>query len=262
MGARHTAQPTSAQPVAAGAPNRTRTPSRRAKRADLVRLARWTASEAVLIASEASPFKAAVRRGAPGVVVIAGENASGKSLFLRVMCAKAAAMATKKILPITVSIRERTGGGTYEMSRMRQTFMFGDEIENSTGANSVRVVVAAFRNLDKEGRNTLLALDEPELGLSDGYARALGTYIGEQARTVPEACSGVIVVTHSRSLVEGLIRGLGEHPTFAQLGVETADLDAWLTEHEVRSTADLLALPDVGLDRWRTLNKIFDDARR
>jgi hypothetical protein len=96
-----------------------------------------------------------------------------------------------------------------------------------------------------------------EIGLSDGYAEALGEMIGlKSTQTGPNAC-GVMVVTHSRRLVRGLIRGLGAVPTFMTMSAGHDDVDAWLDAEETRSVDDLLALKDVGLERWRAIEKLL-----
>jgi hypothetical protein len=219
--------------------------------------ARWVAAESMLFNDSGSPFRAAVS-GSARLLVVTGENASGKSLFVRVMAARL--QQTEKVLPVTISIRERTGAGTSEVSGMRRVFMFGDEHEQSTGATSVNVVHNGFKNVD---RPSILILDEPEIGLSEAYAQALGTFIGEQAKDVPKQCIGVMVVTHSRPLVGGLIAGYGRRPTHvAVFPVEVpqkAGVTGWLDHVEERSVEDLLALRDVGLERWRKVNKLLKE---
>lgn len=221
-------------------------PTRKPARVNLPRLAQWVAEESVLF-EDGSPFVASVASGDPKLLVVTGENASGKSLLFRVLSAK---INQAKATPVTLSIRERAGSGGSDMGGIRRVLMFGEESEQSTGATSVTSIKSAFeQNLDRPG-GTVLGLDEPELGLSEGYASALGMYIGQQTRSIPAACAGVVVVTHSRPLVRGLIDGYGARPTHVALGCE-ADLDRWLDEPEVRSVEDLLALSDVGLERWR-----------
>ena len=198
-------------------------------------------------AEDGTPFRAHVMDGDPHLMVIAGENASGKSLFFRLLALR---LHADGLTPVQISIRERTGSGTYEMAEFRRHVMFGDEHEQSTGATSVRTIANAFeRNLAREG-GTVLLLDEPELGLSDAYAAAMGTWIGEQTRARASECAGVVVVTHSRTLVGALGAAYGQVPTFVATGA-TVNLDEWLTTPEVRSVLDLLALPEVGLERWR-----------
>lgn len=219
-------------------------------------LARRVATDSLLFADAASPFTCAVADGAPTLTVVTGENASGKSLLVRVI----GAIAHKaKILPVSVSIRERTGAGLGEMNGMRRIMMFGDESENSTGATSAKVVQTAFGNLEREN-GSLLILDEPEIGLAESYTRALGELIGQRTREIPAVCAGVVVVTHSRALVRGILDGFGAEPTHLAVAADQdaqAGLTRWLDVVEHRTVDELLALPSVGHERWRTVNQLL-----
>ena len=216
-------------------------------------IARWVVDESRVIADEESPFTATLLEGDQRVLLIVGENASGKSLAFRLIAQIA---KNHEILPITLSIRERTGAGTSGMEGMRRAFIYGEEGENSTGATSARVVEAGFRNVERDVP-CLLALDEPEIGLSDGYAEALGEFIGMNAIKTTEMCCGVIVVTHSRRLVSGLVKGMGTAPTMLDMSSSHDSVEAWIASSETRSVEELLALPDTGLERWRTVNKML-----
>ena len=167
------------------------------------------------------------------------------------------------IAPIMISIRERTGAGTFEMAAMRRVMMFGDESEQSTGATSARVIGTGFNTLHDRAQNNLpalLMLDEPEMGLSDGYAAAMGTYLAQQCKQMPDLACGVMVVTHNRGLVRALIEALGETPSFVKTG-DPASLEEWLEGERPRAVEELLALPTVGLERWRAVNRILQRLR-
>jgi hypothetical protein len=212
--------------------------------------AEWTAKESLLFNDEESPFRAAIDRHDPGLVVVTGENASGKSLFARIA---AAAVQKEGRLPVSVSIRERTGAGSSGGGGLRRVMMFGDEQEQSTGATSVKVLETAFKNLDRDG-GSMLILDEPELGLSEAYARALGELIGLRSLQAPQACIGVMVVSHSRPLIQGLLQGSGKEPSHVACAAEQepeAGLERWLDSSEHHSVDELLDLREVGHHRWK-----------
>lgn len=203
---------------------------------------------------EDAVFQGTFFPGDERLLIIVGENASGKSLFFRALSAWA--KKDHKVTGITISIRERTDS-TVPFRRM---FMFGEESEKSTGANSVHVIEAGFKNAESGGHGqTLLMLDEPEMGLSDGYARALGEYLGQRATTLTDSCQGVVVVTHSHSLVRGALTGLKVTPSFVHVGTTPKALDQWLEEPEHRTVDDLLKLNDVALERWRAIQKIMNE---
>lgn len=213
-------------------------------------IARWAVERSKLFGDE-SPFTASLHNADPRILLIVGENASGKSLAFRLI---AQMLGTEGATAITISIRERTGSGPGEMNHMRRAFMFGDEHDQSTGANSASVVEKGFSNTDRDKPNAL-ALDEPEMGLSDGYARALGEMIGSRSRTLHANCCGVIVVTHSRRLAQGLITGLGAEPTVLNLAPTPISASDWTATDEIRSVEDLKALPALALERFRAAHR-------
>jgi hypothetical protein len=219
----------------------------------LPEIAQWVCEESGLFADERSPFTATYTPGDDRVLLIVGENASGKSLAFRLASQIA---ASSNIMAITLSIRERTGGGLAEMGGMRRAMIFGDEESSSTGAISARVVESGFENL-KNRNASLLALEEPELGLSDGYARALGEFIGKKSRELPECACGVMVVTHSRSLGRGMMEGLGATPSFITMSDAYSSYDEWLETQEYRSVEDLLDLRNKAHENFRKIKKEF-----
>src|SRR4051812_33386132 len=82
-------------------------------------IARWIAEESMLFNNEDSPFRAAVAKGDTRLVVVTGENAGGKSLYVRV--AASMLRVQREGHTISVSIRERVGGGTSEMAASRRS---------------------------------------------------------------------------------------------------------------------------------------------
>ena len=220
-------------------------------------LARWVVEESAVLADERSPFHGGLVEGDPRLLLITGENASGKSLAFRLVAQIA---GDHGVEALTLSIRERTGGGTFEMARMRQGMIYGREETSSTGAVSARVVQSGFNNLSNRGP-AILGLDEPELGLSDGYAEALGEYIGRETAAIGGKACGVMVVTHSRRLAAGLVRGLGAEPTMIAM-LRDADQPSpsvadWIASRDERTVDELLALKDVSLDRFRATQALL-----
>jgi len=226
----------------------------------LIELTRHVLDRSLLWTHEELPFSAALEEGHPRVLVIAGENAAGKSLLAQCLASWA---RQQKMSPISVSIRERTGAGTFELAGMRRMMMFGDESEQSTGATSARVIGTAFRTLEsraQENVSGLLVLDEPELGLSDGYAGAMGTYLASQCLAMPDLACGVAIVTHNRALVRALGVGLNQQPTFVKTG-EAASFEEWLKGEQARSVEELLALPEVDRTQRRKVGAILEQLR-
>lgn len=227
--------------------------------ATMTQLAKDVAELSPLFNGEDAPFSCVVHAGDPRLLVVAGPNASGKSVFVQIL-AGWGRKAPYNWSPVTVSIRERTGAGLSEMAGMRRTFMFGDESEQSTGATSVGVALSGFKNIWTEGANKprLLVLDEPDMGLSEDYAFAMGQLIAaetEAAFPADKPCSGVVVVTHSRTLVEG-IRAWGVNPGFVSME-STMTLDEWLTNRQHRTLEDLKNLSNLGHERQRQVRALI-----
>lgn len=222
-------------------------------------LAKWVCEESAVMTDERSPFHGGLVEGDPRVLLITGENASGKSLVFRLVAQLAGGHGVEAM---TLSIRERTGGGTFEMAHMRRAMIFGEEETSSTGAVSARVVAAGFHNLSNRGP-AILGLDEPELGLSDGYAEALGEYIGTSAAAMTGNACGVMVVTHSRRLAQGLVRGLSAEPTMIAMLRNEDDVapsvTEWIAGRDERSVEDLLGLQDLALERFRATHRMLTD---
>lgn len=208
------------------------------------------------------PFSATLEVGHPRVLIVAGENCSGKSLLAQSLTSWA--KHHHGITNISVSIRERTGAGTFELAGMRRIMMFGDDSEQSTGAGSARVIDSAFQNLKSRADEThraILMLDEPELGLSEGYAGAMGRYIGSKALIMPDLSSGVAIVTHSRVLGRELAASLNEAPSFLMLN-GSIGLAEWLKGDPVRTVEELLGLPKLNHERWKLVNKVLERKRK
>lgn len=227
------------------------------KRATVAQVCQDLLADSRMWTHEKMPFVATLHPGHPRVVLVAGENSTGKSVFVEGVLGWG--HKHFKTSPLSVSIRERTGGGLYEGAAFRRAVMFGDEHEHSTGATSARVVETAFKNVQsraEEDKAAILVLDEPELGLSEGYACAMGSYLALQALAMHEKACGLVVVTHSRGLARNLAQSLGQAPTFVKLG-EPRSFDQWLESVETRSVQELLELGNKDLTGWRDINALY-----
>jgi hypothetical protein len=194
---------------------------------------------------EDCPFPSRLALTDSRVAILTGANATGKSLVFRHL----AAFGKKvKLSPMTLSIRERTGAGG---SGMLAAFIFGDEQQQSTGATSVGVAICGFANVRSRLEATppvpsLLMFDEPEMGLSQGYAMAMGIFLAQQVMSLPAQAPGLIVVSHSRSLVRKLAETLDQPPSFIHMGEKPQTLSQWLETEEVCSVDALMSLEDIG----------------
>lgn len=180
------------------------------------------------------------------ILLVAGDNASGKSLLVEYF--RSYSKYHHGTTSISISIRERTGSGLSDMAGMRRTMIFGDESEQSTGATSVSVLQAAFHNLDswtQSGKKVVMVLDEPELGLSDAYAHAMGLLIAKRMSEINSPEANLVVVTHSKGLAQGLAQGLGYPVPFIHMNEKLAMSD-WLERQSIKSVQELVDLKEAG----------------
>lgn len=148
------------------------------------------------------------------LVVVFGDNASGKSLMLTVFRAFIGIRSDSGAETLSVSMQSRTTSG------MAQVFMYADESYNSTGAASLQAVRGCFHNAERREHPVWLLFDEPDTGLSDRYASAFGAYLAQQVNSLPANIRGVVLVTHSRPLLRRLLAELNEPPHEVSMGVD------------------------------------------
>jgi len=171
--------------------------------------------------------------GASRLCLVLGPNASGKSLLRRLAVA---ACKAKHIEFMPVSMEFRTG----QQFGVGRVFVYGGtEMENSTGENSSRSVAGGIRTCRAKEAPHVIFWDEPDIGMSDGYARGMGRSIAEFAAAIPEHTVAAFVVTHRKALVREL---LAADPHVVFMGDESAaSLDEWLARDE--EPQDIEALP-------------------
>jgi hypothetical protein len=212
-----------------------------------------------LFASQGGPLVATFEEGDPEsrVLLIAGDNASGKSLMVRVLASR---LNGDKVEPLQVSMKYRT------MPGMHRAFMYGalgDE-EDSTGNVSLIAILGALTAAEDRKSPTWVMLDEPDTGLAEGYCTAMGAYLANFGNRLPlNHCQGLSVVTHSRKLVSSMLFSLDKKPHFLCFAdYEGGDLmQAWLEDERDRSIEDLLALGETSLKKFRSLNRVFASLR-
>lgn len=206
-----------------------------------------------LTANNEGPLHASLSKGDDNsrLLVMVGDNAGGKSLLIRFA---ATLLNQQNTEPLQVSMRYRTQSGIHRV------FMFGDEQEDSTGAVSLNAVEGAL--CTAKGRETpcWVMLDEPDIGLSDSYSRALGKYLAEHGNALPEKqFEALVVVTHSKTLVESLFEHTNLRPHFIAVGENQVGQspDGWLADKTERSVEELLKLHEKGTQTWRAVNAVF-----
>jgi len=184
--------------------------------------------------------------GALPLVVVVGPNAGGKSFFRRVIAALCQKAKAELLAP---SMEHRSQGG------MARAFVYGDESWESTGDISSHAILGGIRTAQGRSAPHVVFWDEPDIGLSDGYAAGAGEAIAAFAGALPAATRGVFVVSHRRRLLRPLA-ALAPH--YVHLGAEEAppSLAAWLAAEE--PTLPLDGLRAHAIERFQRIRAVME----
>ena len=188
------------------------------------------------------------------LVLVIGDNASGKSLLTSQMLNSGHKWTG--VSGYNIGMKSRT------MEGMARAFMYKPEEDNSTGATTVSAVVSGLRNClnhANEGKGMMIVLDEPTLGLSMRYERAMGEYVASIVKENKENDNfkGILLVTHSKDMIRAMIDN-GFEPSVVSVGKRLDSLSEWLDSAESASLDELLSLDKKGLDTWREVRKYFN----
>tara|TARA_B100002049_G_scaffold156523_1_gene116885 strand:+ start:37371 stop:38153 length:783 start_codon:yes stop_codon:yes gene_type:complete len=184
-------------------------------------------------------------------LILFGDNASGKSLI----CNLIEGIVAKEYTARSMSIKNRTSSG------VGRAFIFGDEGQQSTGETSIRAVKKALGGAEKEEEPSLIILDEPDLGLSSKYSRAMGRYIAQHIDALKEKGVYLILVSHSAPLIKAFIDESKDAPSTLGLNTDKA-IEEWLDDDTEKSVDDLLSLSKIAMRKEMGIDKAFDAARK
>ncbi len=181
------------------------------------------------------------------IIFIVGSNASGKSVVGKVIEFSA---NDENLTKRSCSMRNRTSG------LFGQRLIFGDEADSSTGMNSVQSAIMGIKStVDEE--NSILILDEPDLGLADEYSAALGQYIAESVNEHYSKIGLFVVITHSRTLIKYAIESLKKPYSSVYVGSLDKNFDDWLNEKFKPATIDeLLGLKNKNHETWKRIQNM------
>lgn len=189
-------------------------------------------------------------RGRGNFVVCLGENASGKSFFRRIVTA-ICREAKVEAIPVSMEGRGDSFGGM-------RGFVYGDESWQSTGENSSHTIRMGITTCKSRTSSHVVFWDEPDIGLSDGWAAGAGVAFRAFAEALPSHTLGAFVVSHSRALVREL---LPAEPHYIYFGSDPpATLKDWV-EAKVKPL-DIDKLGDVSHRRFKLIQAILDEVRK
>lgn len=187
------------------------------------------------------------------VLVVTGENASGKSLAFLVLNNLVRSFGKQDkidVLVMDIGMSRRANSG------IERAFIFGDEHLDSTGNISIKVIQTGVANSRSKDQYHYLMLDEPDIGVGEGYHNAIGQFLSEFAAALPERCLGLIVATHSRKITAKL---LDAGASSLRLGSDLRDVGDWVVNGDLeKSLDDLIDLKNVSLERFRGVSKMLN----
>lgn len=191
--------------------------------------------------------------GRDPLVVMVGDNASGKSFARRIINA-----LTRENKPYTEYMGISMEGRNSDMGGIKG-LIYGSEEWQSTGENSSGTVLVGITTCQSRTNDHVMVWDEPDLGLSDAWAAGMGVAIRDFASKPSKHTLGIFVITHSRALVTQLA---GLDPTFLYFGDDDVppNLAAWLTRPVV--PRNLATLPDISHKRFLRIQEILDERKK
>jgi hypothetical protein len=104
------------------------------------------------------------RKASSRILLISGDNAGGKSFFCKYLSQFVREETKMEVMRIGMEMRT-TGG-------MVRSFVFGDEGRCSTGELTAHSILGVIHNSRQRGHSHMVCLDEPDVGLSEGYQAA------------------------------------------------------------------------------------------
>jgi len=185
------------------------------------------------------------------LVVVVGENASGKSFFRRMVrgvCQKA------KTECIHLSMEGRVDSSAFGGLR---SMVYGSEHDQSTGENSVGTVLGGITTCKSREAPHVVVWDEPDLGLSDSWAAGMGETIRDFTKACGAHTRAIVLVSHRRALLAPLL-ALPMHYVHLGVGEDApGSLEAWFETPIV--PRDIRELHEESLKRWRAIQTILND---
>lgn len=183
------------------------------------------------------------------VFIIYGDNVSGKSMLTKVLETR---LREDGISTRVVSMGERT------TPSMKRVFLFGEDSSQSTGETSFTFLKKAFGGMinDDDEVRTVSIFDEPDIGLSSRYARALGHFFAEQEAKLDKN-KAIVIISHNNDFLKSFLNH--SESNISTLGINTdSSLEDWINDDTEYSIDDLLNLTNMG----RMKNYGFERALR
>jgi hypothetical protein len=186
------------------------------------------------------------------MLVVTGENAGGKSLAISIINQLVHTFAKQDGFSVEVM---EVGMSARTTSDIMRSFVFGDESTDSTGNISIKVIQGGVSTSKGKQNLHYLILDEPDIGVGEGYHRAMGQFLASYAADMPRTCLGFIVASHSRRLVHELLEA---GASSLRVGADLRPVRTWIEQGDIEKTVeDLLVLKDTAIKRFRGVRSML-----
>lgn len=189
------------------------------------------------------------------VLLVAGINASGKSILTNMVqtTAKNCGFAHR-----CVSMDNRTSRPGIE-----RAMIFGTESDQSTGFISTGAVIKGMKASQSGESPAVLILDEPDIGLSEEMAGAMGEYIAQHVLEENHNLKFIVIVSHSRPLFERVLEKLPYAPHAVIMGSESMTFIEWLYGPKIKMGPEAIdALRIKGRETQRTVERVISNRKK
>ncbi len=193
-----------------------------------------------------SPFHCTLEKAHPKLCIITGPNTAGKSLLRKIIHSR---YSDRKMEYMSVSQEQRCSS-----KGLQRLMVYGTEEDESTGYNSVKMLLKAIQTGHAREKPFAIMLDEPEIGCSDETQAGIGLKVAKEIDRMSNLHS-FYIITHSRQLVKSLLAGMENEPTHWRLSDDRMSLSDWV-KREVVPT-DLESLLADGKEKWHAVNQII-----
>lgn len=152
------------------------------------------------------------------VIVLVGDNASGKSFFRRLFAAHLHENNKYEIMKISQEGRSTEG--------IQRAFLYGSENDEATSVISAKTIIKGLQTTRKREEEHYLIYDEPEIGMSEECQLGSALYMRDQLQDWPALLKGLLVTTHSKAIARELLTL--PHSKFIWLGQPDKTVADWL----------------------------------
>lgn len=144
-----------------------------------------------------SPFRINYTENNPKICIVNGQNSSGKSLLRKILNVN---YRSDNVTFVNYSLEDRTTSG------IKRAVIYGTEDYDSSGYNSVRIVLNTIKNYKNSDKPFAVMFDEPEIGCSEELCYSLSKRIVD---AFPEfekndSMKCMYIITHSRVIAKTL----------------------------------------------------------